>query len=286
MATKATKDLKKKVSQKGRKTNSQVKNQSKKKTTTKKNVKKVNRPVIKSEPIVDEKKINQVSKKQQPKKISTPKNTKVITKKENVLEDRILETLFGDPKNKSKKVNNKSSKQKQKQTKKQDTNKKEVIIKKETPNIEKQLVNNEKDLSSIKKENIEIDNKKKNSIDRLLVKILFVVFVGIVIATFVLFLNLNKIDDGKDPVLSSNLKVTYDISEIDSTNNKVTITIHASSNRGLKRILLPSQKVEYFSNDSTSDVKYLVSSNGTYTFSVSDNANKVEKVEVVIDKYK
>ena len=78
--------------------------------------------------------------------------------------------------------------------------------------------------------------------------ILFFGFCFIVIVVFILFLNLNHIGNAVSEVVpQSDLTVSYDVSAINPETSNVTITIHASSDVGLKRILLPNKNRQNFS---------------------------------------
>lgn len=130
------------------------------------------------------------------------------------------------------------------------------------------------------------DSVSKVDKSNVAVRILFFGFCILVIVLFLIFLNLNHIGDAVSEVIpQSDLTVSYDVSNIDPTTSNVTITIHASSDVGLKRILLPNQKVKYLTNETDVSVQYMVNANGTYTFSVSDMSNSVSKVDVVINSY-
>ena len=132
----------------------------------------------------------------------------------------------------------------------------------------------------------EVKDSPKEAKSNIAVRILFFGFCFIVIVVFILFLNLNHIGDAVSEVVpQSDLTVSYDVSAIDPETSNVTITIHASSDVGLKRILLPNQKVKYLTNETDVSVQYMVNANGTYTFSVSDMSNSVSKVEVVVNSY-
>ena len=97
-------------------------------------------------------------------------------------------------------------------------------------------------------------------------------------------MNLNIIDKSRDLITAqTNLDVTYEIGEVNDTK-KVIITIHCKSNAGLKRIILPSGKVNYLEG-TAQDIEYSVSKNGSYIFSVSDRDNNVNQINVNVDKF-
>ena len=131
-----------------------------------------------------------------------------------------------------------------------------------------------------KEEEVYVDYELSKKIIIILLMALLMLSVG----TIVLFMNLNIIDKSRDLITAqTNLDVTYEIGEVNDTK-KVIITIHCKSNAGLKRIILPSGKVNYLEG-TAQDIEYSVSKNGSYIFSVSDRDNNVNQINVNVDKF-
>ena len=129
-------------------------------------------------------------------------------------------------------------------------------------------------------EEVYVDYELSKKIIIILLMALLVLSVG----TIVLFMNLNVIDKSRDLVtMKTNLDVTYEIGEVNDTK-KVIITINAKSNAGLKRIILPSGKVTYLDGKEQT-IEYTVSKNGSYIFSISDKDNNVNQINVNVDKF-
>lgn len=129
-------------------------------------------------------------------------------------------------------------------------------------------------------EEVYVDYELSKKIIIILLMALLVLSVG----TIVLFMNLNVIDKSRDLVtMKTNLDVTYEIGEVNDSK-KVIITINAKSNAGLKRIILPSGKVTYLDGKEQT-IEYTVSKNGSYIFSISDKDNNVNQINVNVEKF-
>lgn len=297
MAKKGTKSTKKKAAYSKKKSPSSTKNRSVTGMPKKSVVASSNKSTTIEKKTTNKKKISKVeTAKPQLSSIYTKNNSK-----NDSLEDILLDKLFNyheKPKtvtNTKKKTSKKVAKATTKSVQKK-KNISDILVKakeskeKIVPFVEtktKKLVTavktaDDKDDSVHKSSNSVSEENKSN----IAVRILFFGFCILVIVLFLLFLNLNHIGDAVSEVVpQSDLTVSYDVSNIDPETSNVTITIHASSDVGLKRILLPNQKVKYLTNETDVSVQYLVNANGTYTFSVSDMSNSVSKVDVVISSY-
>ena len=293
MAKKGTKSTKKKSASSKKKTSSSVKNKSMT-GMPKKSV------VASTEKITSVKKSTQ-KKKNTKQELTKPQLSSIYTKnnsKNDSLEDILLDKLFNyheKPKSIQKKVpsSKKENSIRKSNVKQQKKSSKLEQPKKTMEKIIPEVENKTKKFVAIWKK----DKKEENSnsfddsiskVDKsnIAVRVLFFGFCILVIVLFLIFLNLNHIGDAVSEVIpQSDLTVSYDVSNIDPETSNVTITIHASSDVGLKRILLPNQKVKYLTNETDVSVQYMVNANGTYTFSVSDMSNSVSKVDVVINSY-
>lgn len=306
MAKKGTKSTKKKSAYSKKKTST---------SSTTKNRSTTGMP--KKSVVASTNKQTSTTKKQTTKKVvSKVENTKpqlssIYTKNEqknDSLEDILLDKLFNyheKPKKAttSKKMAKKDSKSTSKktastkQTAKKEVPKEQTVDKKKKEKTKVEEKSSEKVVPETPSTNVtpveqptvvssEVKDSPKEAKSNIAVRILFFGFCFIVIVLFILFLNLNHIGDAVSEVVpQSDLTVSYDVSAIDPETSNVTITIHASSDVGLKRILLPNQKVKYLTNETDVSVQYMVNANGTYTFSVSDMSNSVSKVEVVVNSY-
>lgn len=257
------------------------------------------------------------TKKQTPKKkVSKASNTKpqlssIYAKNEpknDSLEDILLDKLFNyhekpkkaTTKKKVAKKDNKPTSKKTpstKQTAKKEVLKEQTVDKKKNETIKVEEKRLKKvvpetpsiNVTSVEQSNVvssEVQIPSKEAKTNIAVRILFFGFCFIVIVVFILFLNLNHIGNAVSEVVpQSDLTVSYDVSAINPETSNVTITIHASSDVGLKRILLPNKKVKYLTNETDVSVQYLVNANGTYVFSISDMSNSVSKVEVAVNSY-
>ena len=306
MAKKGTKSTKKKSAYSKKKTST---------SSTTKNRSTTGMP--KKSVVASTNKQTSTTKKQTTKKVASkventkPQLSSIYTKNEqknDSLEDILLDKLFNyheKPKKAttSKKMAKKDSKSTSKktastkQTAKKEVPKEQTVDKKKKEKTKVEEKSLEKVVPETPSTNVtpveqptvvssEVQDSPKEAKSNIAVRILFFGFCFIVIVVFILFLNLNHIGDAVSEVVpQSDLTVSYDVSAIDPETSNVTITIHASSDVGLKRILLPNQKVKYLTNETDVSVQYMVNANGTYTFSVSDMSNSVSKVEVVVNSY-
>ena len=153
---------------------------------------------------------------------------------------------------------------------------------KETKEEVKEITQEELDelIKPHKEEEVYVDYELSKKIIIILLMALLVLSVG----TIVLFMNLNVIDKSRDLVtMKTNLDVTYEIGEIND-QKKVVITIYAKSNAGLKRVILPSGKVTYLDGKEQT-IEYSVNKNGSYIFSISDKDNNVNQINVTVEKF-
>ena len=258
MAKKGTKSTKKKsaYSKKKNSTSSTTKNRS---TTG----------MPKKSVVVSANKQASTTKKQTPKKkgskasTTKPQLSSIYAKNEpknDSLEDILLDKLFNyheKPKattrKKVAKKDNKPTSKKTPSTKQ--TAKKEVLKeqtvdkkKKETIKVDEKRLKKvvpetpSTNVTPVEQSNVvssEVQIPSKEAKTNIAVRILFFGFCFIVIVVFILFLNLNHIGNAVSEVVpQSDLTVSYDVSAINPETSNVTITIHASSDVGLKRILL------------------------------------------------